>query len=64
MFSKPLTLYEVGGFLLDICRVGSTGTAPVLKTGILNGYLGSNPRLCVSPDMLVNCPAINRFFRG
>ena len=30
-----------------LCRVGSTGTASVLKTDIPKGYLSSNLRLCV-----------------
>ena len=48
-----------------ICRVGSTGTASVLKTDIPKGYLGSNPRLCVrSVSSMVEHLTFNQAVRG
>ena len=37
-----------------MCRVGSYGTAPVLKTGIPKGYPGSNPGHGVCPRSLMD----------
>ena len=45
VLSVPLTLMMGRRYFL--CRVGSTGTASVLKTDIPKGYQGSNPWLCV-----------------
>ena len=48
-----------------ICRVGSIGTASVLKIDIPKGYLGSNPRLCVCSDSsMVEHLTFNQVVRG